>query len=46
MTATLLTGIAELSSFTRWFGKHFHQSPSSWRQQQQVLDARVPEPPA
>lgn len=30
-----LTGFAEISSFTRWFSKRFHQSPSHWRQQQQ-----------
>ena len=31
--AAALAGFAENSSFTRWFGKHFQQSPSSWRQQ-------------
>ena len=31
--AATLTGFAENSSFTRWFSKHFQQSPSSWRQQ-------------
>ena len=33
MLCAALAGFAENSSFTRWFGKHFHQSPSSWRQQ-------------
>lgn len=36
-----LAGFSEISSFTRWFSKHFHQSPSSWRQQQLLL-ARSP----
>ncbi len=31
--AASLAGFAENSSFTRWFSKHFQQSPSSWRQQ-------------
>ncbi len=31
--AATLAGFAENSSFTRWFSKHFHQSPSSWRRQ-------------
>lgn len=31
--AATLTGFAENSSFTRWFSKHFQQSPSRWRQQ-------------
>lgn len=31
--AASLAGFAENSSFTRWFIKHFDQSPSSWRQQ-------------
>lgn len=28
-----LAGFTESSSFTRWFCKHFDQSPSAWRQQ-------------
>ena len=31
--AAAQAGFAENSSFTRWFSKHFQQSPSSWRQQ-------------
>ncbi|CAM4273778.1 Transcriptional regulator [Comamonas aquatilis] len=31
--AASLAGFTESSSFTRWFSKHFDQSPSSWRQQ-------------
>lgn len=31
--AASLAGFVENSSFTRWFSKHFDQSPSSWRQQ-------------
>ncbi len=31
--AATLAGFAENSSFTRWFSKHFEQSPSGWRQQ-------------
>lgn len=29
--AAAQAGFAENSSFTRWFSKHFQQSPSSWR---------------
>ncbi len=32
--AAALSGFGENSSFTRWFSKHFQQSPSAWRQQQ------------
>ncbi len=32
--AAALSGFMENSSFTRWFSKHFQQSPSAWRQQQ------------
>ncbi|MEG1768453.1 MAG: AraC family transcriptional regulator [Comamonas sp.] len=31
--AAALSGFAENSSFTRWFSKHFQQSPSQWRLQ-------------
>lgn len=31
--AAAQAGFAENSSFTRWFSKHFQQSPSSWRLQ-------------
>lgn len=30
--AASLAGFAENSSFTRWFNKHFQQSPTNWRQ--------------